>query len=417
MRPGAEPQSTPVHRRWPKYVLVLLTFPIAFYLGAATEYHQGAVWDHLLAPAFFGRATSGFDTASLQDIWSNIQQRYAKENVSPDAAITGADKGLVKSLNDQFGDRFSAYLTPEELRRNQEFLSGSFGGIGASMLGKAKQLVISAIVPGTPAAKAGLKANDVLLRIDGRDATSLSVDAAVTRIRGAVGTHVKLTVARGNQLLDFDLVRANISVPSVRSRDFPGGILYVRLYEFGEHSGDDIEAALKEGFSRGDKKVILDLRQNPGGYVATSDQVASEFIKDGLNVTLVGRGGKREEHRVSGKGVAFTEPLVVLVDEQSASASEILSGALKDNNRAFLVGKKTFGKGSVQEDFQLRNGGDLHLTVAYWYTPRNVSIERNGITPDLSVDLSTPESFYEVDRSDSNPAGDAQLQAAIKHLN
>lgn len=402
---------------WQKVWLALITFPVAFYLGALTEFHGGPSWDHLLAPAFFGRATSGFDTGSLQEIWSLIQRNYARGDASAAAAIAGADKGMVSALNEEFGDRFSTYFTPAEIESYRDQLSGSFGGIGATMLAKGNQLVISSTIPQTPAERAGLKPNDVVVKIDGRDTAGLSVDVAVGRIRGPIGSHVQLTIQRGSRLLQFDLVRAAIPVPTVRSRDFPGGILYIRLYMFGEHTQDEFETALKAGLKRGDSRIVLDMRQNPGGFVSAADFVSSEFIRSGRNVTLIGRGGEQEKHDVSGKGIAFTQPLVVLVDGNTASAAEIVSGALKDHHRAFLIGEKTFGKGSVQEDFDVRStGGDLHLTIAYWYTPSGVSIERNGITPDAAVALPAAEDFYEIADTGSDPAKDAQLQAALQHL-
>ena len=205
-------------------------------------------------------------------------------------------------------------------------------------------------------------------------------------------------------------------MPSVRSKDLGKGVLYVRIYDFGAQTAADFEKALQDGFGRHDTKVVLDLRQNPGGYVSAADSVVSEFVKSGKTVTLIGRDGSKEEHTASGNGVAFTQKLVVLIDDQSASASEIVSGALKDNHRATLVGIKSFGKGSVQEDFSLRNGGDLHLTIALWYTPSGLSIEKNGITPDRVVTLPQASARYEVDQTSSKPAADTQLQAALAAL-
>ncbi|HEV3232177.1 MAG TPA: S41 family peptidase [Candidatus Dormibacteraeota bacterium] len=418
---AADPSEGPLKRprasAWSKLWLALLTFPVAFYLGALAEYHAGPTWDHTLAPAFFSTPSSGFNTSSLQDVWNLIQRNYARTNVDPAASISGADKGLVSSLNDQFGDRFSTYFTPDEIRVYREQLSGSFGGIGATMLGRGGQLVIATVIPKTPADRAGLKSEDVVTQIDGKDVGTLTVDGAVAKIRGPIGTHVGLTIVRAGKTLQFDITRDAIPVPTVRSRDFPGGILYLRLYMFGEKTPDEFESALKAGLQHKDRKIILDMRGNPGGFVSAADFVTSEFVKSGLNVTVVGRGGAREQHPVSGKGIAYDPQLVVLVDGNSASAAEIVSGALLDHKRAYLIGQKTFGKGSVQEDFDVRTtGGDLHLTIAYWYTPDGHSIERNGITPNQVVALASPQDFYEIGDSSSDPAKDAQLQAALAHL-
>jgi carboxyl-terminal processing protease len=280
------------------------------------------------------------------------------------------------------------------------------------MQSRSGQLTVTAVLPGSPAQAAGLKENDVVTKIDGRDTAGISVNEAVQRIRGKVGTHVRLTVSRGDKTLELDIVRAQIKVPSVRSKDLQPGVLYIRVYEFGEHTADDFEQQLNDGIKRGDKTIILDLRRNPGGFVTAADRVISEFVSSGVTVTLVGRSSK-EEHKVTGHGVAYSQKLVVIVDEDSASASEIVAGALQDHKRGTLVGKKTFGKGLVEQDFPLRNGGDLHLTIAYWYRPSGKSINLLGVTPDTVVGLSKPEDMYQVDQAQSDPRQDAQLQAAV----
>jgi carboxyl-terminal processing protease len=405
-------------------ITVVIVGPLGFYLGALFEFNAGPQLNNSLAPLFFAKPVSGLDLPTLDQMWQIIQREYARKNPSAQAAFDGAGKGLVHSLDSQYGDGFSAYLTPDELQRNKEFLSGSFGGVGAAMAVDNGVLTISSVYPNTPADRAGLKAKDAVKRIDGVDTTNMAVDAAVARIRGKVGTHVRLVVQRGAATKEFDLIRDNIVIPSVRSIELRKGVLYVRVYDFGEHTADDFEKALKDGINRGDGKIILDLRQNPGGFVNAADAVTSEFVSSGLDVTLVDRNGKRDEHRVSGHGVAFTQQLVVLIDAQSASASEIVAGALKDNHRALaLVGQKTFGKGSVQTDYSLRNGGDLHLTIALWYTPSGHSIEKTptdpksgGIAPDKEVALAKPDDLYQVDQAGADPKKDAQLQAALALL-
>jgi carboxyl-terminal processing protease len=276
-------------------------------------------------------------------------------------------------------------------------------------------LTVTAVLPSTPAEAGGLQVGDVVTRIDGKDTAGSSVDDAVQKIRGKVGTHVVLTVSRAGKTRDYDIVRALISVPSVRSKDIAPGVLYIRIYEFGEHTAQDFEKQLSDGIKRGDTRVIFDLRQNPGGFVTAADQVVSQFVQSGTTVTVAERTTKTE-HKVTGQGVAFTQKLVVLVDENSASASEIVAGALQDHKRGPLVGVKTFGKGLVEQDFPLRNGGDLHLTIAYWYRPSGKSINLVGITPDRVLPLAHPTDLFEVDQPASNPSADAQLQAAIAAL-
>jgi carboxyl-terminal processing protease len=279
------------------------------------------------------------------------------------------------------------------------------------------------VLAGTPAQQAGLAQNDVVTMIDGATTNGLTVDQAVNKIRGSVGSHVRLGVLRSGSTKEFDIVRASINVPSVASKDLSPGVLYVRIFEFGEHTADDFQAALQQGIQHGDKKIVLDLRENPGGFVTAANAAVSQFVKSGISVSIVGRDGKHDDQHVSGQGVAFSQLVVVLVDGQTASAAEIASGALKDNHRAKLVGDKTFGKGSVQDDFPITNGGDLHLTIAHWFTPSGHSIQKDprdpnsgGITPDVAVALDKPEHFYNIDNKSADPALDNQLQAALAAL-
>jgi carboxyl-terminal processing protease len=190
------------------------------------------------------------------------------------------------------------------------------------------------------------------------------------------------------------------------------GVLYIRIVDFGANTATEFHNQLDAAIKRGDTRVILDIRRNPGGYVSAADQVISEFVPSGETVTLVGRNSK-DVHKVTGKGIAFTQKLVVLVDENSASASEITAGAIQDHHRGLLVGRKTYGKGLVEQDFPLRNGGDLHLTVAYWLRPSGKSINALGVTPDQPVDLAAGTDLWEIDQPGSDPKKDTQLQAAL----
>jgi carboxyl-terminal processing protease len=398
--------------------------PLAFYVGLLTQYHLGVNIDNTLAPLLFTQPTTNLDNKTLNEIWKSMQLHYATQGLNSSDAFDAAAKGLVHLLlSTKYGDDFSAYYTPAELQKNKDFLAGSFGGIGATMSTVGGKLIIASVLSGTPAQQAGLAANDVVTSIDGATTNGLTVDQAVNKIRGQVGSHVRLGVLRSGSTKEFDLVRASINVPSVASKDISPGVLYVRIFEFGEHTSADFQAALQQGFQHGDKKVVLDLRENPGGFVTAANAAVSEFVKSGVSVSIVGRDGTHDDQHVSGQGVAFGQPVVVLVDGQTASAAEIVSGALKDNHRAKLVGDRTFGKGSVQDDFPITNGGDLHLTVAHWFTPSGHSIQKDardpnsgGITPDVVVTLDKPEHFFNIDDKSANPALDNQLQAALAAL-
>jgi carboxyl-terminal processing protease len=421
LTPGA---SLPSSRRWIKRVVYVLAVPLAFYLGALTQFHLGPSFDSAVAPLLFTQPTTSLDSRTLNEIWQQMQRHYASQGLSSADAFDAAAKGLVHLLlSSKYGDDFSAYYTAAELQKNKDFLAGSFGGIGATMATKDGKLVIAAVLAGTPAQQAGLAQNDVVTTIDGTGTSGLTVDQAVNKIRGKVGSHVHLGVSRSGSTREFDIVRASINVPSVASKDLRPGLLYVRIFEFGEHTADDFQAALQQGIQRGDRKILLDLRENPGGFVSAANAAVSQFVKSGVSVSIVGRDGKHDEQQVSGQGVAFTPSVVVLVDGQTASAAEIVAGALKDNHRARLVGDRTFGKGSVQDDFPITNGGDLHLTVAHWYTPSGHSIQKDardpnsgGINPDLTVALDKPEHFFNIDNKSADPALDNQLQAALRAL-
>jgi carboxyl-terminal processing protease len=418
--PGTEPAvavAPPRRGSLLKRTILILLIPLSFYLGMVFEFHAGADIDQLIAPALFAAPVSGLDSGSLNQVFELMQRNYARAGLSPHDAFNAAAKGLVHNLLSPppYRDDFSYYFTPEELNQNKQFLAGSFGGIGASMQVKNNLLSVTSITPGSPAQAADLHPNDAVTRIDGQDAAGLTVDQGVQKIRGKVGSHVRLTVSRSGKTLEFDIVRAQISVPSVRSKELAPGVFYIRIYDFGEHTGDDFDKQLGDALRRGDNSVLLDLRRNPGGFVSAADRVVSEFVQSGTTVTLVGRDS-RDQHKVSGQGVAFTTKVVVLVDENSASASEIVAGALQDHHRAVLVGIKTFGKGLVEQDYPLRNGGDLHLTIAYWYRPSGKSINLVGITPDTTVTLATPQDLYEVADPSADPTHDAQLQAALAAL-
>lgn len=396
-----------------KSIAILLAVAIGcFYLGSLTEFQLGAYapdWTKTLL--FYSPPKSTVDFSALNELYTTIEQHYVKTNLNGTKLTEGAASGMVTSL----GDQFSRYETQAEYDANLSFLNGNFAGIGASVQQKNSQIVLSNILPGTPAERAGLKAGDIITAVDGQSTKGWTADDAVNHIRGQANTQVRLDINRNGESLSFTLTRETINVPSVASHVFDNRVLYVRIFDFGSRTATEFDKTLQDNLKGSVDMVVLDLRDNPGGYVDAANSVISEFVNHGTTTILVQRGGSQEVRSVSGQGRAFTNKLVVLVNENSASASEITAGAIKDHGRAQLVGVKTFGKGSVQEDFRLRDGF-VHLTIAYWLTPNRHSIEKIGITPDKTVTLANAQDEYSVEQSPNDFSKDTQLSAALNLL-
>jgi carboxyl-terminal processing protease len=354
------------------------------------------------------------------DTYDTIIKRFAGGTVDREAMIRGAIKGMVDSL----GDPYSAYLTPDEYRQGLQDLSGQFEGIGAeigtldakgaksdcSTLGPDCQLVVVSPIEGSPSEKAGIKAGDVIVAVDGNSLDGLTVDGARDKIRGKKGTEVTLTIVRGNaKPMDVKVVRDVIISKEVITRDLAGGkVSYIAVTGFSDNSASKFHDALQADLKAGKKEFILDLRGNPGGYVTAARAIASEFIKDGPIFWEEDSAGKQTETPATGTGIATDDSikLVVLVDKGSASASEIVAGALQDRKRAMVVGETSFGKGTVQQWIQLDDGSALKLTIAKWLTPNKRWIHHVGIIPDVPVE--TP--------ANAGPDNDPALDKAVDLL-
>jgi carboxyl-terminal processing protease len=334
------------------------------------------------------------------DTYRTITQQYAGGEVDEASLIEGAIRGMIDAL----GDPYSSYLTSEEYRDSLQGISGQFEGIGAEIateaadgtqgcatLGPDCTLVIVAPLEGSPAERAGLRPGDLVLAADGIPFDGLTVDGARDRIRGPKGSVVTLTVRRdGDELYELEVTRDVIQQREVRSELLAGKIGYVRLASFSDASAIQLETEIRKHLDAGSKKLILDLRGNPGGYVTAARDIASEFIGSGvLFWEQDAKGVQLSTDAVPG-GVA-TDPsieIVCLIDEGSASASEIVAGALKDSGRATLVGQATFGKGTVQQWQELPGeGGAFRLTIARWLTPNKTWVHDTGIAPDVEVTL------------------------------
>lgn len=335
---------------------------------------------------FFGLAGNRYqqevDLTQFWQVYRIVKQRYVNE-VDPQKAAEGAAAGLVESL----GDPFSAYLAPSQKRNLDEELRGEFEGIGAELTQKDQLITVVAPLADSPAEAAGLKASDIILKVDDLSTDGLSLDEVVAKIRGPKDTVVKLTIARKNadKPIEISITRANIEVKSVTSRMIDN-IGYLEITQFGDKTVESAQVAVNELAGKKPKAMIIDLRNNPGGYLNGVAPIAGLFLPPSVIVKEKYRDGKSDEIRSTAVPVMPETPLYVLVNGGSASASEILAGALQDYKRATLVGQKTFGKGSVQDLVTLKNGAALRITIAEWLTPNDRAINKVGIEPDVKVD-------------------------------
>jgi carboxyl-terminal processing protease len=356
------------------------------------------------------RSVQRIDVTSIQEAARLIQADYVDTNVDTKKLAQGSVQGMVTSL----GDQFSLYFTPEQYKRLLDNYAGRYTGIGVYLSFTTGYPMITGTVPGSPAASAGLQIGDQIVKVGEKDIKGITADEATALIQGNEGTKVALTIQRGTQMLTFSITRAQIQVPTVRSATVGNGVLYVRIYQFGTQTSKEFSTALKSGLP-GARAVVLDLRGNPGGFISAADDVITQFVASGETFETRGRSGT-DRHMVGSEHLAPALPLVVLVDANSASAAEIVAGSLQVHQRAKLVGTTTFGKGSVQEDFVLSDGSDVHLTVERWFLSNGVTIDHKGLTPDLEVKLASAGDAYDVAQPSLGFAKDAQLNAALNLL-
>ncbi len=339
---------------------------------------------------------SQLDTSLLYRVQGILQQKFDGD-IDPQKQSEGAVAGSVAAL----GDPYTIYLDEKSNQELSNDLKGELSGIGVEVGQKNGKLTVIAPIDGTPAAKAGIRSGDYIAAIDGVDSRSLTVDEAVSKIRGEKGTKVKLTIVRGSeQPKEIEITRDLINVPSVSYEMKPGNVGYIKIRRFGDDTSAMVRSAASTLKSQGAKSVVIDVRDNPGGYLQTSVDVASQFMSDGVVVEERSKHTKDKTINAQSGGLMTEIPVIMLINNGSASASEILAGALKDNKRATLVGEKTYGKGSVQEVVCLSGsslfgsdckGAALKVTVAHWYTPDGVNISKEGIKPDTEVKLTNED--------------------------
>jgi carboxyl-terminal processing protease len=319
---------------------------------------------------------------TFSEVLSQIQKHYV-DDTKPKDLVQGAIRGMLATL-----DPHSAYMTPDMYKEMQVETKGEFGGVGIQIGVKENRLAVIAPIEGTPAHRAGIKAGDFITKVNDEPTKDLTLMDAVQKMRGAKGTKVNLTVQRDGvqDPLMFTLVRDTIKIESVKSKVIDNTIGYVRLTQFQEATGRDLSRALKQFRDQKVQSTILDLRNNPGGLLTASVDVSEQFVGGSkLIVYTKSRDGKKDEWFSKTKEQLEDYPMIVLVNEGSASASEIVAGALQDYGRAVVVGNTTFGKGSVQTILPLGDGSGLRLTTAKYYTPKGRSIQSTGIVPDIVV--------------------------------
>ncbi len=346
------------------------------------------------------------DFSLFWEVWHKLQDKFVdKGKFDVQKMIYGAISGMVRSLEDPY----TVFLNPEETKKFIEDIRGTFEGVGMEIGIRKGQLQVIAPLEGTPAQKAGLRAGDKIIEIDGKPTIDITIDEAVNLIRGEKGTEVTLTIFRKEweKTKEIKIVREIIEIPSLKWEIKENNIAYLKLYHFSEKASFDFAKAAIEIINSPAQKIILDLRNNPGGYLEVAQEISGWFLKKGQTVVIEDFGFQKEKKEYKSKGptLLLPYPIVVLINQGSASGSEILAGALRDNRGVLLIGEKSFGKGSVQELERLRGESSLKITIARWLTPKGELITEKGLEPDIKVEIT--EEDYEKER-------DPQLDKAIE---
>ncbi|MCC7367029.1 MAG: S41 family peptidase [Chloroflexi bacterium] len=404
-------------------IVALAAFAMAFvsgYLFGRTEPAGGPLaFLDVLQPSTARATEDGVLSADEQqrfrvfwETWRIVERDFYDQNqIDHQKLIYGAIKGMV----DAVGDPYTVYQTPTQREVSDTDLRGSFDGIGIQVDLKDNRLTVVAPIEGSPAEAAGFRPGDVVLEVDGKSLAGKTLNDTVNLIRGQRGTPVTLTVLRAGTTDPFPItvVRAEIKLKSVRARMMDDGVGYVRISSFSASTGTEMAAAVKELVSQQPRGLVLDLRNNPGGYLSTSVEAAAQLMNPGSVVLYQQSGnGDRKTYRTEGGGAGAQLPVVVLLNKGSASASEILAGALRDNGRAYLIGEKSFGKGTVQNVHELSDKSGLRVTTAQWLTPSENPIQGVGLAPDQVVDMPATATIS----SEATRAEDPQLDAAVRHL-
>ncbi len=364
-------------------VLSILAGVLLFGVGYAVGQSRWAPLN-LIGSAGETPESARADFAPFWQVWHLLNQEYIDRPLETPALIDGAIQGMLATLDDPH----TVYLTPREQQAAQDSISGQLEGIGAEIESVEGAITIVSPFDGSPAAEAGLQPRDIILQVDGVDVNGMDLSEAAGLIRGPAGTAVDLVIDRAEETLSLTIVRGLIKIPSVtliRLEAPNDDLAYLRLSRFSDLTNEELKQALESDLVAGAAGLVLDLRRNPGGMLTAVVEVADQFLEDGVILTEDFGGGREESYEAGSRGLAQEIPLVVLVDEGSASASEVLAGALRDQGRALIVGQQTFGKGTVQSWTTLQNGGGLRMTIARWLTPNGTWVTEAGLRPDVEV--------------------------------
>jgi len=376
---------------------LIICFVAVFALGA---------WVGVTKIAYHVEQPGTIDFSLFWDAYNKLQANFVDPSkIDNQKVVYGAIEGMTKSL----GDPYTDFFNPTQAQRFSQDLSGSFDGIGVEIGLKKNALTVIAPLNGTPGQRAGLKSGDIIAKINSKDTTDMTTDEAVNLIRGQKGTSVTLTVFREGwtSTKDIKIIRDTIIVPPMEWSLKNDDVAYIQIYQFDQALPSDFKKAALEILQGPAKKIVLDLRDNPGGYLEVAQTIAGWFLENGQTVTIedFGKDKTQQIYKTEGSASLVNYPIVVLMNEGSASASEILAGALRDNRNVKLIGAKSFGKGSVQEVVDLRDGSFLKITIAKWFTPKGASISEVGLTPDIKVEMTD---------KDIEAQKDPQLEKALE---
>ena len=386
-----------------KFLAVILTIGLIYFAGYLVG-HKNLVLEKGYIPKITNTelgAPSDVDFSIFWDAWNVVSKKYVGE-VDQQKMVYGAISGMVSSLKDPY----SLFLDPTEAKRFSEDLKGSFDGIGAELEARDGNLIVVAPLEKSPAEKAGIMAQDIITKIDGKEVSEMTFQDAINKIRGKKGTEITLTVVRQgwSEAKDFKITRDTIKIESVTWED-KDGFTYIKIRQFGDDTTKLMKQAAEFANKNGSKGIILDLRNNPGGYLDSAVDIASLFLDDKTIVIEKGKDGSEKKINTTLTPKLKDKKVVVLVNGGSASASEILAGAIQDYSRGTLIGEKTFGKGSVQNLEDLKDGSVVRITIAKWLTPNGRAIDKEGIKPDIEVKLT---------EEDKKAGQDPQLEKALE---